>query len=122
MYKLMRHLILLALAVTVYAGCGNFCGRRFCGGAVVEGEEACNWHAPVESAYGTPCLDRCCKAHDVCCFNVTTTKSCNSEMAECLQQCDSLDTSCLYGFLPVSAFVVSGVMNLLSDWCCGMPC
>lgn len=118
----MKLLLLLSL-FPLSLSCGNFCGPGFCGGARTTTVEGCNWNAPTQSAYGTPCVDRCCKEHDVCCFNeVNGTEGCNHGIVDCLSQCDALDATCLYGVLPVPSFLVSTVMSLVSDWCCGGPC
>ena len=114
-------LLLISLHAT-RGGCGNYCGYRYCGGNAISRASDCDWDAPPESLVGDTCADECCKKHDSCCWTRDDISDCNSEMVDCLTECNPMDITCLNGVVPIPTPVLAGAMTAFSGWCCSVPC
>ena len=113
-------------AATAACG-GNYCGMFHCGGALhLSSHDACDYSvAPRDyetDDHGGACVDACCRAHDMCCDDEAARGECNARMIACLETCDSSAASCLYGALPVPAWLMTGAFRVVEGWCCNRPC
>ena len=121
LFKRMRHCLLLVVAV---AGCGNYCGKYMCGGELVF-DDSCDYSvtplgsAAFEGDAGDACVDACCRAHDTCCDADGTHDACNTIIVDCLATCDPWASACWYGVMPVPAWLVRRVFQVVENWSCG---
>jgi len=112
---------------TFYPICGNYCGKGWCGGKIVEEGEACDFGAKpfVHPLFGESCADACCKQHDLCCGKTANYTSCNGEMEDCLKDCSPLEVQCVVPwaqplFFPVPLLTLA--MEIVKERCCASEC
>ena len=117
----MRARLLLLLHAATATFCGNYCGMYYCGGGLHLGDTQCDFSAAPNDFAGS-CLDACCRAHDECCEDDARKPRCNAEMLACLDACESTDTTCLYGVLPIMKPALVLAMGVVEDACCGEAC
>ena len=105
--------------------CGSYCGPNWCNNMWLP-EVKCN--TSIEPEYhkltGFSCSDICCKHHDKCCgqLDKNKLKNCNKEIVNCLKNCNPLSLTCTLDYLPVPAGTIEIAMDIVEDWCCGIPC
>ena len=114
--------------------CGNFCGPGWCNdGWYSEWDSDANHCGPnygeaeISSITGEPsCADLCCRAHDECCApggtDLPATSGCNTDLVNCLGNCNPLSATCTNEGIPVPAGGIWAAMDLVEDWCCGHRC
>ena len=114
--------------------CGNFCGPGWCNdGWYSEWDSDANHCGPnygdaeISSITGEPsCADLCCRSHDECCApggtDLPATSGCNTELVNCLGNCNPLSATCTNEGVPVPAGGIWVAMDLVEDWCCGHRC
>ena len=102
--------------------CGHYCGPNWCNNQVLS-EANCDDSVQPEtwSFTGASCADSCCKAHDTCCGHGVRA-TCNTEIVNCLSQCDPASVTCTLDGVPVPAGGIWAAMDMVESWCCGSPC
>ena len=106
-------MMMMASQPTLVGGCGNYCGRWYCGGALGGGDD-CDYAVDAHN-----CADACCRAHDACCDG-DVRGTCNAALADCLDDCDG-GVACLYGVAPLPAWLVGAGMRAIEAWECAGP-
>jgi hypothetical protein len=102
--------------------CGNYCGPSWCNAEAID-ESKCDDSVDPEtwSATGVSCADACCKSHDICCGHGDRTV-CNTNLVDCLSNCNPLSATCTLHGVPVPAGGIEAAMGIVENWCCGSPC
>ena len=113
--------LLATLSFVSTSSCGNYCGAWMCGGASLVGGATCDYDVTPAGTGDDACVDACCRTHDQCCDDEDRA-ACNTQIADCLARCDPGAASCLYGVVPVSAWLMESAFRVVSGWCCNGPC